>query len=807
MDRPPGPARFARRLAVGAVLSLSLGGWTAPHLTLPSFLTGGPKPAPTVNVIPAPASVQIPTLALLGGATVADGTVIAVETGDHESLRSAEYLQALVARTRGVRLDIVEGGRIPGGHTVILLRRHADPSQGVEAYDLDIGRGRIIITAAQAPGLFYGAVTLWQLLTPDDARGTITLKPVHIADAPRFAWRGLMLDSARHYQSPEFIKQLIDVMALHKLNTFHWHLTDDQAWRLQIPKYPRLTEVGAWRVPAGAASAADIDPATGKPRLYGGFYTQDQVREIVAYAAARQITIVPEIEMPGHALSAILAYPELGSNGLAPASIQSDWGVFPYLYNADDHTFGVLDDVLTEVMDLFPGRFIHVGGDEATKDQWRASPKIQARMKALGITDEDALQSYFTHRIGAFLDAHGRRLIGWDEILNGGPLPGGATVMSWRGIGGAITAAKAGHDTVLAPAPTLYFDNRQGAGPEQPPGRGTVVSLRDVYAFDPAPSALTDDQRRHILGVQANLWTEHVRTDERAAAMIFPRLSASAEVGWSPQAVRDWTRFTERLPAQMERYRALGVPANEAATAVTIDQSPAQNGGAAIRLSTQIALGDIRYTTDGAAPGPTSTAYAGPFETPIPTHLRAAAFKDGRTISPMADAIVDALTIRRRTSQQLKLCAGKLPLNLEDDGPIDGPRAAFLVDILEPCWTYEAADLTGISSLAVSVGQLPFNFQIGADRDKIVLHSPRSPQGELDVRLDSCAGELIASLPLAPATASTGVTTLTAPLPPHAGKHDLCFTFTSRSVDPMWAVNWVQLIPGEPAPGVLKPGA
>ncbi len=790
---------------------LSLGGWTAPHLTLPSFITdfGKPKTPAVVDVIPAPASAQTPPLALLGGATIADGSVIAVEAGDRDARQVAGYLKALVARTRGLNLDIVEGGHVPAGRAVIALQTRADPNLGAEAYDLDVSRGRVVIKAAKAPGLFYGAVTLWQLLTPDAAHGPVALKPVHIADAPRFAWRGLMLDSARHYQSPEFIERLIDVMALHKLNMFHWHLTDDQAWRLQILKYPKLTEVGAWRVPAGAAAQADIDPATGQPRLYGGFYTQGQVREIVAYAAARHITIVPEIEMPGHGLSAVLAYPELGSYGLPPSKIQGDWGVFPWLYNPSDHTIAVMQDVLTEVMDLFPGAYIHVGGDEAVKDQWRASPKIQAQMKALGIADEDALQGVFTQRIGAFLDAHGRRLIGWDEILNGGALPAGATVMSWRGIGGAITAAKAGHDTVLAPAPTLYFDNRQANRPDEPPGRGTTVSLHDVYAFDPAPAALTTDQRQHVLGVQANLWTEHVRTEDRAAAMIFPRLAASAEIGWSPAAVRDWTGFTERLPAQMDRYQALGVGADAAALAVAIDQSPTPAGdGALVRLSTQIGLGDIRYTTDGSEPRPTSAAYTGPFTLPLPTRLRAAAFKDGRAVSPVAGAQIDALTIRHRTSQQLKLCAGKLPLNLEDDGPIDGPRAVFLVDILEPCWIYESADMPNIASLAVSVGQIPFNFQIGADRDKIVLHTPHTPDGELEVRMDSCAGELIATLPLAPATASTGVTTLTAPLPPRIGHHDLCFTFTSKRLDPMWAINWVQLVPaGSAAAPALKPGA
>jgi len=622
-----------------------------------------------------------------------------------------------------------------------------------------------------------------------------------ITDAPRFAWRGLMLDSARHYQSPAFIKRLIDVMALHKLNVLQWHLTDDQAWRLEIRKYPRLTQVGGWRAPAGAAAQADIDPATDKPRLYGGVYTQREAREIVAYAAARNITVVPEIEMPGHALSAILAYPDLGSAGPAPASIQSDWGVFPYLYNVDDKTFGVLEEVLTEVMAIFPSAYIHVGGDEAVKDQWKASPKIQAQMKALGITDETALQSYFTHRIGAFLTAHGRRLIGWDEILQGGPLPASATVMSWRGMDGAIAAAKAGHDTVLSPAPMLYLDNRQSGRPEEPPGRGAVIPLRFVYDFDPAPAALTTDQRSHILGLQANLWTEHIRTDERAGIMAFPRAAALAEVGWSSASAHDWDNFARRLPAMFDRYRALGFPADDAALAVKVEQKPSPTATqATVTLSTQLGLGEIHYTTDGGDPGAASPTYTQPLDLPLPAHLKAVAFLDGRAISPVADKTIDALSVRRLTSQQLTSCSNNLGLNLEDDGPINGPRAVFLVDILNPCWIYPKAELTGISSLSVSVGQVPFNFQVGADRAKIVLHPPHSPDGELDVRQDSCTGDVIASLPLTPATKSTGVTTLTADLPLRSGAHDLCFTFTSRTVDPFWVLNWVQLTPA-PKPG------
>ncbi|MDB5429262.1 MAG: Beta-N-acetylhexosaminidase [Caulobacter sp.] len=768
--------------------TLKVIGLAAVLLTLAAM----PQAATAADLTPIPLSIQsAPGPAI----TLRDGVTIRIAKNDPKALWTANYLRDLAARTRGIKLTVTVGTPAKPNTADIVIRRAPAATPGKEAYDLTIAHGRATITAPTDAGLFYGAVTLWQLMTPDAAHGPVILKATTIHDAPRFGWRGVMLDSARHYQSPAFIKKMIDTMALQKLNVLQWHLTDDQAWRLEIKKYPRLTTVGGWRVPAGAAYQADIDPKTHRPRLYGGVYTQAQVREIVAYAAARHITIVPEIEMPGHALSAILAYPKLGTVGAAPAAIQSDWGVFPYLYSPDEKTLAVLEDVLTEVMALFPGQYIHVGGDEATKDQWKASPAVQAHMKALGITSEDAMQSWFIGRIGAFLDKHHRRLIGWDEILLGGDLPKGAAITSWHGVDGAITAAKAGHDAVLAPAPVLYFDNRQSARPEEPTGRGFVVSLADVYAFDPAPGALSDAERSHILGLQANIWTEHIPTEDRVETMAFPRLAAIAEIGWSPQAARGWEGFTARLPAQMARYRALGVKADDAALAVMIDQDSAAPGRGKVTLSTQFGLGDIRYTLDGAAPTAKSPLYGAPLDVALPTRVRAVAFRDNRPLAAVTDRTVDAASVRRRVSQQLKSCANKLTLNLQDDGPVNGPRAALLVDIFDPCWIYEQADLTGVTRLSVTVGQVPFNFQIGADRDKIPLHAPRTLQGELEIRIDGCTGEPVAVVPLATAALSNGLTTLSATLPPTTGRHDLCLLFTAKTLDPMWAVDRVQLTP------------
>ena len=447
----------------------------------------------------------------------------------------------------------------PNGKRSGAIRFVTDKSvKGQEAYRLTVSPKGVTVAASQPAGLFYGAVTLWQLLTVEPGDGPVTLAARTIDDAPRFPWRGLMLDSSRHFQSPAYIKHFIDWMAALKLNLFHWHLTDDQGWRLEIKHYPKLTEIGAWSVPAGQAPAADIDPATGKPRLSGGFYTQDEVRDIVAYAAARHVTILPEIEMPGHAAAAIAAYPELGTEPVPNGRPSSDWGVHYHLYNIDDSTFTFLETVLTEVMELFPSPYIHIGGDEAVKDQWKASPKIQARMKELKVGTEDELQAWFVRRIEAFLEKRGRRLIGWDEILQGGIAPH-ATVMSWRGIDGAVAAARAGHDTILSPAPTLYFDNRQGGSPNEPPGRGKIVALQDVYGFDPMPAGLTPAEAKHVLGVQANLWTENVRTEDQATRMTYPRAAALAEIGWTPHDKVNWPDFEPRLVTERRRYARLGL--------------------------------------------------------------------------------------------------------------------------------------------------------------------------------------------------------------------------------------------------------
>ena len=510
------------------------------------------QPARPVRQSPMPALIPLPVDVAVepGTFTLRDGDAISVH-GD-AAAGIARNFSDLIARTRRLRLRVADARDAAIEFVVdpqLAVVGATTPAARDEAYELSIDPRGIRISARTEHGLFNGSMTLWQWLAADTSRTQAIAVPcVRIADYPRFAWRGLMLDSARHFQPPEFVEKFIDEMSRHKLDVLHWHLTDDQGWRIQIRKYPELTSIGAWRTPASLHGDA--------PR-YGGFYTQDQIRAIVRYAAQRQVTIVPEIEMPGHAQAAIAAYPQFGVTGKRPP-VSPDWGVHTYLYNVDDATFSFLEDVLGEVMDLFPGRYIHIGGDEAAKDQWQASAQVQRRMHELGIADANALQGYFTARIGNFLAAHGRRLIGWDEILEGG-VPADATVMSWQGEAGGIAAARAGHDVIMSPSPLMYFDHVQSARHDEPPGRPDVVPLHDVYAYEPVPRGLDAAQARHVLGAQANLWTEYMDTPQRVEHAAFPRAAALAEALWSPDSRRDWPGFLSRLPQQFARYRRFGI--------------------------------------------------------------------------------------------------------------------------------------------------------------------------------------------------------------------------------------------------------
>ncbi len=674
------------------------------------------------------------------------------------------YLAVLLRRTRGIVLASGAGG------PAIVFRRSADLSG--EAYRLSVSPQGVEITAGSDAGLLYGAITFWQLATQESTPATtIRVPAVKISDAPRFAWRGLLLDSARHFQPPAFIKAFIDAMALHKLNVLQWHLTDDQGWRIQIKRYPRLTSVGAWRDNA-------------REGRYGGYYTQDEIRDIVAYAHRRNVMIVPEIEMPGHALAAIVSYPKLGSTRKVPKEVSGDWGVFPYLFNVDDRTFTFLDNVLSEVMDLFPSPYIHVGGDEAPKGEWEASPHIRKRMRHLHVKNADALQGYFTARIGRFLQAHGRRLVGWDEILQSHP-PADAVVMSWRTLESAGQAAREGHDVVLTPAPTLYFDYCQSAR-RGPTCRGPDVPLKEVYAFDPEPKGAL---KQHLIGIQANIWTEHRPTGDAVDYATFPRAAALAESAWSPGLMHSWPDFLKRLPAQLERYRALGITYSDAAFAIAVHAKPA-SGGAEVSLGNQTNFGTIRYTLDGTTPTATSTTYAASFHTALPVTVTAAPFQNGHAIAAASTERLDRLSLLRRDGYTMDQCSNDLPL--AEAGGTGYARAVMMVNVMNPCWIYRGLDTSHIDGMDIAVTHLPFNFQIGADIKKIPLYPRAAPSGQLELHLDNCNGPLLDVLPLAAAAKNPGFTTLHAAFAPRPGRHDVCLLFARRSVDPVWSIDWVQ---------------
>jgi hexosaminidase len=726
------------------------------------------------GVIPLPADIVPGT----GSFNVSRATVVRVPPHDADAASAARYLVELWTRTNVLTLPLQMGA--PGSDAAstdeIEFRRQS--GLGPEAYELSVAPHRITVSASGAAGLFYGAVTLWQLLPTGAEAGPIPAQTIR--DAPVYAWRGLMLDSARHFQPPAFVRSMIDWMAWHKLNVLHWHLTDDQGWRLEIRKHPRLTSVGAWRVEPGG-------------QRYGGFYTQDDVRDIVRFAATRHVQIVPEIEMPGHATAAIAAYPALGAGG-GTVRVSADWGVLNHLFNLEPQTFAFLEDVVAEVMELFPSPAIHVGGDEAVQDEWNASPKVRARARQLGVQGL-GLQAYFTQRIGRYLAAHGRRIVGWDEILQPG-LNKDAIVMSWHGVSGAHSAAVAGNDAILAPWPTLYFDNRQSTLPAEAPGRLNVVSLEDVYRFEPHDGTLSDSQRHHVLGVQANLWTEHMQTDERVQWMALPRAAALAEVAWSSAERRRWPDFLERLVSMFARYRAFGLNYADSVFAPQLQISSSNAGGFVLALSNQAqsgaaALSDIRYTLNGGEPSANSARYEAPLTLPVGTEIRMAAFVGAEQASRTRVERLDAQTALRRDSHHLELCSNDIGLLLLAGAAANGPLA---VDIMNPCWIERGVDLSAAPRIIAAVAALPFNYQIGADVAKIRIGGASTAEGELEIHVDGCDTPALLRMPLAPAASSKAVTTLPAQhLPRLPGRHDLCLRFARPRLDPFWALDWVEI--------------
>ncbi|MFC9928592.1 beta-N-acetylhexosaminidase [Streptomyces sp. NPDC127190] len=520
-------------------------------------------PEPEVALIPAPARV---TASLPGGGTgfVLDaGTEIEAGEGTE---RVARWLRATVGAATGLPLA---PHRDSGSRVLLrIIPSLADELGGDEGYRLCADGYLVAIDGASETGLFWGAQTFRQLLGPEafrrapvSGRRQWEVPAVTVHDAPRFGWRGLLLDVARHFMPKDGVLRYLDLMAAHKLNVFHFHLTDDQGWRIEIKRHPKLTETGSWRARTKFGHRAS---PLWEEKPHGGYYTQDDIREIVAYAAERHITVVPEIDVPGHSQAAIAAYPELGNTDVVDTtalSVWDTWGISANVLAPTDTTLRFYEGVFEEILELFPSRFIHVGGDECRKDQWRDSVTAKTRMAALGLADEDELQSWFVRHFDSWLTARGRRLIGWDEILEGGLAPG-AAVSSWRGYGGGVAAARAGHDVVMCPEQFVYLDHRQAPGDDEPVPIGFVRTLEDVYRFEPVPDGLSEAEAARVLGTQANVWTEVLEDSARVDYQAFPRLAAFAEVAWSrlpAPADRDFAGFERRMAAHYARLDALGV--------------------------------------------------------------------------------------------------------------------------------------------------------------------------------------------------------------------------------------------------------
>ncbi|RCW31591.1 family 20 glycosylhydrolase [Marinilabilia salmonicolor] len=564
-----------------------------------------------LSIIPLPVEMTAGT----GEFKLNGDTKILTSSDNEEVLGVAGYLSELLSPATGFAFTTELATE--AAKNTIFLKLNPEISGETGAYHLTVSDDQVIIEAPESIGLFYGVQSLRQLLPAEIESSTVqngiswNVPAAEIKDEPQFQYRGLHLDVGRHFFPVSFIKKYIDLLAMHKMNKFHWHLTEDQGWRLEIKKYPKLQEIASQRegtlIGHGGETPFEYD---NKP--YGGYYTQEEAREVVAYAAERFITVIPEIEMPGHATAALAAYPELGCTG-GPYEVIKRWGVFPDIYCAgEEKTFEFLENVLLEVMDIFPSEYIHIGGDEAPKDRWEECPKCQARIRREGLKNEHELQSYFITRMEKFLNKHGRQIIGWDEILEGGLAPG-ATVMSWRGEAGGIEAAKMGHDVIMTPNSHLYLDYYQTDPENEPLGIGGYLPLEKVYSYHPVPEALTDEEAKHILGAQGNLWTEYVKTADHVEYMVYPRAVALSEVVWTPKEQRDYSNFLSRLEKHYKRLDILDVnyfyevpkPSSNTAKAGFLESTQ-------IALSTPLKNTEIRYTLDGSEPTAESALYTKP---------------------------------------------------------------------------------------------------------------------------------------------------------------------------------------------------
>ena len=606
----------------------------AAMLFLPAAASAAPAqiPADSLGLIPLPRSVKA------YAATYEVPATLVISAQNDAERNVAEFARTFL-QTRHVSSSV--SSRASGAQLTISTDAN-DPSLGREGYRLRVTAAGIRIAANSGAGAFYGLQTFEQLFS---AGGGNAIHQTEIGDSPSYPYRGVHLDVARHFFPVPFVERYIDIAARYKLNEFHWHLTDDQGWRIQIKKYPRLTTVASCR--NGTMVGHDFD--SNDHVRYCGFYTQDQIRQVVAYAKKRYVNIVPEIEMPGHSVEVLAAYPQFACR---PGNFQvrTTWGVSEEIVCPSERTIAFYEDVLKEAIALFPGPYIHTGGDEAPKDAWKNSPLVHGIMRKYGLPNDDAVQGWFDTRIEQFLTARGRRMIGWDEIL-GGNVSKSAVVMSWRGITGGVIAATRGNDVIMTPDPTLYFDHPQGNSVFEPLHIGDdLTTLSDVYNFDPGIDALNACQQKHVLGAQANLWTEYITTPQLAEYELLPRLLALSELVWTPLEKKDYDSFIRRTPNHYARFEAEGVQFR-IPEPIGLAKTDTDGAHAMVRLQSPVPGATMYYTTDGSLPTKASARYGGPFSLTL---------EPGQTVnvrvvtilhSGRASAPASAMYQRRMTAQ------------------------------------------------------------------------------------------------------------------------------------------------------------
>jgi len=581
-----------------------------------------------IKIIPKPES-QIPSP---GSVDMRKLERILVSTDNDSAFKIAEMIQGLLLPIKSLEIE----RQSQSMSNSILISLDGGGKLPREGYSLKIGgKNTVTIEASSYAGLFYGFQSFRQICGPEIEAGKkpkiCALPHVDITDAPSFGYRGMHLDVSRHFFDVDFVKTYIDMIALHKMNVFHWHLTDDNGWRIEIDKYPQLAEKSAWRVDRRSDPWKEQSPSKENEKAsYGGFYTKDEIREVVEYAAVRNVMVIPEIEMPGHTSEVFAAYPELSCKGeYMPVNPGSYWPNVDIFCAGKEEVFYFLENVLSEVIELFPGPYIHIGGDEADKLNWRSCERCQKRILDEGLKDEHGLQSWFIKRIEKFILSKNKKLVGWDEILEGG-LAKTATVMSWRGMKGGIESAKAGHDVIMCPTSHCYFDYYQANPETSPAAFGGYTTLKKVYGFNPIPSELSDSEKAHVLGAQGNLWTEYVQTPKRAQYRVLPRMSALSEVLWSGPGKYTYEDFYDRLKRLLVRFDELGWTHAPGSYLVSINVDPSSNNKEhKITLSSEKPGEIIKFTTDGSDPGNASNVYESPIVVKQKTVIRAGLFMDG----------------------------------------------------------------------------------------------------------------------------------------------------------------------------------